>query len=708
MEDRHQQIKKYLQRAEVQKRIKEEMLRVRDEATVTISNAARLFGFSENQLRDWDEKGLLKPQRRPQDAEQDGKGARRRQYTPVELNKLAIIHELMEQGDFSIGTIPTYVDEVWDEVAGRGELQEQMEIPGKEKTEHVHIVQRVERTEKEEFWRYFVSQALRLSLLLICEDVPDTVAGAGIILPLRKDNIAEIVYPQDVCKAGHSLVGWLSQSRSFYTFLDAGPTFEHPSDFRVEHFANLAENFSAKQEPLNNILVIVQRKAKQLTLSKEAAKTIKRLLGLVYETSDQWRPAFDNGVRDWMYQATDFTGSTAISDEVLNGLANIIVQIGGKTEDGEDRWRFCCILLPKDSALPVQQRSLVVRAQSKFAPHKVGTTTVSPNNHVDSLSIKAFQSGNIMYLAEALVDDSMIAHREPEEPVGSAIAIPVEGEDGLSMAVVYVAADLKHAFTLEDQRILRIVERILQELLLVHSIRSQMISKLTELINHPSVVDVAFKEFLTENDFIRDIESLLITIDRNPQLFQETQDEISFIAIDIDNHGGIATKYGDVIARNLSREVGLKIQENLDPFFTNAQFRRLYHVNADRYYLFLRGMALNEVQSKAEFLRQALAGNYFIDARRISIGRALRSDDMINLQDVTVRMGIHSYTRDKMTELLDRYKNEPETAFLNVRKLIMKSFNGVLDKGRREKGNVIFTWDPQIWGYRPLTQNKVE
>ena len=706
MEDRHQQIKKYLQRAEVQKRIKEEMMRVRDEATVTISNAARLFGFSENQLRDWDEKGLLKPQRRPQDAEQDGKGARRRQYTPIELNKLAIIHELMEQGDFSIGTIPTYVDEIWDEAAGRSELQERVESLSVEKVGHVHIDQRVERTEKEEFWRYFVSQALRLSLLLICEDVPDTVAG--IILPLEKDNVAEIVHPQDVYKAGHSLVGWLGQSRSFYTFLDAGPTFEHPSDFRVEHLENLVEDFSAKQELRSKILVIVQRKTKSLILTKGAAKTIKRLLDLVYETSDQWRPTFDNGVRDWMYQATDFTGSTAISDEVLNGLANIIVQIGGKAENGEDRWRFCCILLPKDSALPVQQRSLVVRAQSNYAPHKVGTTTVSPNNHSDSLSIKAFQSGNIMYLPEALVEDSMIAYQEPEEPVGSAIAIPVEGEDGLSMAVVYVAADMKRAFTKEDQRILRIVERMLQELLIVHRIRSQMISKLTELINYPNIVDVAFKEFLTEDDFIKDFESFLIEMSGNPQSIREAQDDISFIAIDIDNHGGLSTKYGDVIARNLSREVGLKIQENLDPFFTNAQFRRLYHVNADRYYLFLRGMALSEVQSKAEFLRQALAGNYFIDARRISIGRALRPEDMINIQDVTVRMGIHSYTFDKMLELLDRYSGERETAVLYVRKLIMKSFNGVLDKGRREKGNVIFTWDPQIWGYRPLHSNKVE
>src|SRR5579863_3482768 len=157
MEDRHQQIREYLQRVEVQKRIKDDMLRARDESTVTISNAARLFGFSENQLRDWDEKGLLKPQRRPQDAEQDGKGARRRQYTPTELNKLAIIHELLEKGDFSIGTIPTYVDVIWDEVAGTNEPKVRVVEGSGKDTETRPIDHRVEQIEKVSFWRYFDS-----------------------------------------------------------------------------------------------------------------------------------------------------------------------------------------------------------------------------------------------------------------------------------------------------------------------------------------------------------------------------------------------------------------------------------------------------------------------------------------------------------------------------------------------------------------------
>ncbi len=557
MEDRHQQIKQYLQKAEVQKRIKDEMMRAREEATVTISNAAGLYGFSENQLRDWDKNGLLTPQRRIQDAEQDGKGARRRQYTPAELNKLAIIHELLEKGNFSIGTIPSYVDEIWDEVASRSELQEHVEGLNSKGVEHKHIDQRVENTEKEEFWRYFVSQALRLSLLLICEDVPDTVAGAGIILPLGDINVAEVVRtPHDLHKAGYSLVGWLSQSRSFYAFLESEPSFEHPSDFRVELLANLAEDLSAKQEHQNNILVIVQRKAKPLILSKEVVETVQRLLGFVYENVDEWKPAFENGVRNWMYQATDFASSSAVSDEVLNSLANIIVQMGGKTENGRNRWRFSCIALPEDTSLPVQQRKLVVRAQSTSTPHKL----VAVSAKVPGLSFRAYQSGQIIYRPDVSDKDFMIAHQEREAFTRSAIAVPFAGEDGLAIGVVYVASEEREAFSEEDEQLLRLVGRMIEELLMTYRLRQLPVGRLTDMITTPEVVDLSFKEFASESDFVNDIEALLKHIQVHGVTPELVGKELSIIAVDIDNLAGIAAKYGDIVARNLSMAVGERIQ----------------------------------------------------------------------------------------------------------------------------------------------------
>ncbi len=76
-------IRKYLEGTEAQRRVQESILRAREDVTVTIGRAAELFNFSENQLRDWENKGFLKP-RRSKD-----KGGQRL-YALAELDKLAL------------------------------------------------------------------------------------------------------------------------------------------------------------------------------------------------------------------------------------------------------------------------------------------------------------------------------------------------------------------------------------------------------------------------------------------------------------------------------------------------------------------------------------------------------------------------------------------------------------------------------------------
>ena len=52
IDERTQEITEYLQKKEVQERIQKSMQEARAKATVTISQAANLFGFSESQLRE--------------------------------------------------------------------------------------------------------------------------------------------------------------------------------------------------------------------------------------------------------------------------------------------------------------------------------------------------------------------------------------------------------------------------------------------------------------------------------------------------------------------------------------------------------------------------------------------------------------------------------------------------------------------------------
>src|SRR5260370_2649069 len=109
-------IRKQFQDKEVQERVTKRMLDAHSKATVTISRAAGLFNFTESQLREWEKRGLLKTDRPT--LGQDGKtSAGHRQYSPEELDKLALIRELMDQG-YTLSEIPQNIDDLWQQIVG--------------------------------------------------------------------------------------------------------------------------------------------------------------------------------------------------------------------------------------------------------------------------------------------------------------------------------------------------------------------------------------------------------------------------------------------------------------------------------------------------------------------------------------------------------------------------------------------------------------
>ncbi|HLI08710.1 MAG TPA: helix-turn-helix domain-containing protein, partial [Ktedonobacteraceae bacterium] len=391
-------------------------------ATVTISRAAELSGFTENQLRDWEKRGLFNRER---NAKQDGKGSPHRQYTPADLEKLAILSDLYEQR-YPIGELlreAEAISQIADTLTGSHAQAKEDQVG----VERLPIDQRVERMNDESSWRYFVSQALRLSLMLICEAMPDTIVG--LVLPLHKDlKKSQAPEPANLRDVGQALIGWLEPNQPFCAFLDPAPHFEVASDFRIHKLMVMEANVPEEDAAQDSTLIVVQRKAKPLTLTPLVVETIRGLLALVYQNVDTWKSCFDYGTRDWVYHGTNFTGDVVPTDVLLKSLTNMVVELGGKTASGRNRWNFCCILLPQDNTLPLQQRSLVVRAQSDAAPHMLETTVVSPRDKNPGLSIKAFQSGQSFYRTEISPDDPMIAYRTQEGPIRSAIAIPISGE----------------------------------------------------------------------------------------------------------------------------------------------------------------------------------------------------------------------------------------------------------------------------------------
>ena len=675
-----ERVRKYLESKEVQERIQRRMLDARTKATVTISRAANLFSFTESQLREWERRGLLKTDR-PALSQDSKTSTGHRQYAPEELDKLALIRDLMNEG-YAFGEIPPNIDEIWKQI-----LDEQQSQTWRiQETEHIPIDRRVEYTDQEIFWRYFVSQVLRLSLLLICEDVPDTIAGLA--LPLQKKASAEVVTdPGELDKLGLSLIGWLGPNRTFYAFLDTAPSFEFSSDFRIEPLRAVREG-----KTYYTPLLIVQRRTWLPPLSDAVQETIQRLLGLVYEQIEQWRSSFDYGMRDWTYQVTDFRSGLTVTDALLKGLTDMAVALGGKTPDGRDRWHFCNLFLPQDTSLPLLQRILVVRAYSKHAPVEVSTMRLSVTR--PGLTFRAYQTGHIIYRPRVKPPD--LAYREQEESTCSAIALPIAGEDRLAVASLYIASDELEAFSQADQRALRLITRMIEDLLATYQTRRQITGRLADVVTNPGLVDASFRDFMSEDDFINDVEDLLTGIHAQELTEQQAEEVVSFITIDIDNQGSLATKYGDHVARNLSREVGSRILGQLRIF--SPELRRLYHVSADRYYLFLKGMPLEEARNRAETLRLTLAGEYRIDARHGLMVRQASRDRLFELPNVTVRLGVNCYKYWKLKEVLGRY--HAEIAVAETRAIIMQNFDLGLEIGQREGGNVIISWDPVTWTYK--------
>jgi GGDEF domain-containing protein len=717
-----QHIREYLQQTETQTRIWKSIQEAKSNMSVTISQAARLFHFSESQLREWEKRGLLQTERPLLSQESKGSTGHR-QYSPAELDKLAVIRDLINHG-YTPGDIPTDIDKIWLDIIG----EDLTTIPGQGYTsqalgassaEHYPLDRRVEITERQEFWRYFVSQALRISLMLICQDIPDTTV-AGLVLPLQNAQFARRVKTTaDLQKVGSSLLGWQENERSFSAFLEPEPAFEYPSDFRLETLFPPDAEVEPGDRVLENVFIIVQRRSRPFSHAPQLVGAIRRMLSLVYAHSNDWRSCFDYGRRDWLYQTPNLTG---IREHTLfHNLVEQVIEAGGTTADGRNRWSFCALLLPEvgDTTLPIQQQGLVVRAQTRQSPYEVGVTAIPPEEP-NNLSLKAFQSGQIVSLANTLPGESLLHTLHPpvitrgrtnlgvlstttaqtvtEASTRSAIALPMVGDYSLSTAVLYIASEEPDAFSLEDQRVLRMLSQMIEELVVTSRARSRLSGKWAALIDTPAVVDETFSEFALETEFISDIEALLSELTQTVT-GQRLKEELSIVSVDIDQHSSIAIKYGNRVARNLSQQVGARINAGVR-LADGLTSKKVFHVAADRYYLLFDNFQLEAAQNWARQLKNALTIEYRINPSYAIPGRPVQPESRLELSGITVHMSVSSYPLEKLQELSGRYP--AETAAMHVRALILEGIEAGLARGVNLGGNCIVTWDRNAWDYKVL------
>jgi GGDEF domain-containing protein len=536
-------------------------------------------------------------------------------------------------------------------------------------------------------------------------------------------NIPATATAANIAELGECLVGWLRPGYSSYLLYTSRPSFEEPTDFRVHPLQVLKNGIVQDEVRLDSTWIVVQRRANVLNISLEVLTTIHHLCAPLYEQKEQWLPLFVQKQRFFTFPLTDFIPGPAndpTKRSLLSKLANLTVSLGH-----DKGWRFACILTPHNARLPVSQHQLVLLAKSDGAPEKyvVGATQVSPLDEVISVSLRAYQGGRICYRHCATPQDKSIANYDVEQPIGSAIAVPIGGEEATPLGVIYLVSSKQDAFDPDDQRLLRMIARMVQESLLTFQTRIKDAEQLIPLIDNPALADLAYEPFFSETDFIADMETLLGDISKRENLKANLQqilelptpaaqraalhpsfsgtDIVSFYCVDVNEQTRLTQKYGEVMARNLSREVGRRIEANLRPLFTTS-YLKLYHAYGDRFYIRLGSIPLEEAKSKVWSLKDALELKpYQVNALRFTIEQRTPSEMLIQ-ETISVRIGVSSYPYLKLLELMLRQANQPYST-ASVVALILNDFSGLL-----RKGPGVNIWGPIDWQYIELQRAKGE
>ncbi len=715
-------IEEYLRNADTQEIIQRKMIEAGSAATVTVTRAADLFGFSGTQLRDWDKLGFVSPPRSDGALQEDKK---HRQYSRAELDVLATIRILRDKG-YSITEIKQNIEAIREIASQLG--RDVFKLPGTDErtTKSVEVTpgpaivppidQLLDNTDNELFWRFYATNALRLSLSLLAEYNPNTIIG--LVMPLSSHTPATVT-TANIADLGECLIGWLRPGYSFYLLYTQCPSFEEYTDFRMHPL----------QAMQDKTWTVVQRKPGHLNISSQIRATIQRLIAPLYEHRQEWLPYIRAGQRGFSSPITDFVPE-AVENPIkrihLNSLLNLVVSMG------RDRgWRFACILTPNNQQLSVSEHQLIVQAVSEYAPEaykeKLERTILYPTATSISVSMRAYQGGCICYRHRAVPQDRSIFNYDLEQPLGSCIAVPIGGEEAKPLGVIYLASSQQDAFDEDDQRLLRLIARMVQSLLLTFQVRNKVGDQLKLIMEKPALADQAFDidGVFSETELIGCLERLLLDVwsrdDLRGQLtellalddirdrreafrkYYYTNDVLTFYCFDVNNQTSLTQKYGEVMTRNLSQAVAIRARNMLKTLFPSSDFL-LCHAYEDRFYVFLGGIPLDEARAKAWALKKELDGVYKVDALRFSTER-LTPIGMRVQDEITIRMGIECYPAIKSYELMQRLVNKLDPSDLRAAVVsgIRKEFDDLL-----KLGPGVRSWDPVEWTWIELYRDKSE
>jgi len=663
-------IQGFLKDPEIRKEIRELQNYIRKNLAVTISNVHELLGFSEHQLRNWEVTGLLEPLQTKK---------KQRRYSLSELNKLAVISVLINKGKFSYSEIPNEIADIWQSIT-----KSSLPPSNVQSSKPPLLEDRLHNYHPEHFWRYFIPRVLRLLLTLIAEEL--AISTAGIIIPLqRKKKDTQLRQLQEISKVDTSLIGWLQDNHAFYMCIDTPSSSQYPISSRP-YSVFLEDSFEQA-----TIFVILPHREKQPIFPQRLIEAIQPFCFYLYRHIEEWQSFFVGSKNDMLELMRDFTQSNSSPDKTLNQLNDAIIELGGRNPDGTNRWYFCCMSIPHDLPPHTQQQSLTVQAQSEQGPYRIGEMTVGPSidDVVRSISLQALHSGRAIYRPLNVEVSPIETKRLAESEVCSAIALPIGGDHGPILSVIYVASKYPNAFPPRDQRLLRIMSKIIEESITTRRVRLQTSTHLLDLMKNPLYVDPSLGE-LSTHDFVSATEALLQEIEQ--ETVKDTQEieaflasEVAFMGIDVDQTAELAMQYGTTLARNVSKAMYDRIKQEICPFLPHCL---LFYAYSNRLYLILRQTSQLKIEDSIHLLRTTLNRDYRVGIQSALIGQS----NQPLLTNITVTIAYAHFTYMELKNMLQHQVHQTLPIAI-CRALINLGLDTALKRGIELGGNKVIMWD---------------
>ena len=674
-----------------QRRLQEQLQTAADLFVLSIGQAAELLNVTIVQLRYWEQQGFISSVR-TSDAENPGTRGQRR-YTLATFKRLLVMKELLDTG-YSLTDIAAL------QQASGSPLEELLDVSNQAgQGETASIRERVEQAEHAWLWRIFLPCILSLSANLIFETTLDR--GAGLFIPVSAEPKRPINKPEDLVNLGETLVGWKGQDHPFCTFLyKQGALPDYPGQYEVISLDSLIPN-----GVVTNIHLLVASQLAPLVKKKanpSALKTAQRWLQIVQRHAPHWSGAIHQGGDYTVYHAPNLNNPSPLGDLLFNRLAEMVVELGGtrtkpESQEQEPRWRFSCILLP-DTRLSPYHPPLVIQGQSQHSPYQINDRVGA--DQMNSLSQRAFQSGQIVYwrtLAEqeAFVvlkrgETEVLMKRDMEGTNGSAIALPIAGADDRSVAVLYVLSLEESDFSSDDWQLLLVMGRIIQELALTYQARHLAVEKLSQVADASNSLDEFYRSngFVLEHELYRAIEKELAE--------SGTRRPLALIAIDIDRYNAVAEQFGHWAERNLVEAVAQHILSRLRLTSKTPIDCTRSRINADRFFIVLPGMTLEDAKTLGRALHADLSGDYQVNA--VSAGQLGKA---VPLGKITVRLAVAGYTSEKLRDLLNR-ESQPKVE--NLRARTMKDLAIGLEQGKEQGGDRVLAWNMETRVFENISE----